>query len=151
MRCLRPHPYTCILTRLCDSNRQPWFSTTDSYNPAIHRVKQAQYHAAIVKDLNRQPVPPPYEELLKYFEPPRRVLKRAREAVEECKRVFNVREGTFEASYVASYSLTPGQFRRRSRECGRTSTSRRRTTTKRCSGSSGDTFSTGGRYRNRPS
>lgn len=56
-------------------------------------MKQAQFHAAIVKDLNTHPLPPPHEELLKYFEPPRRVLKRAREAIEECKSTFNVREG----------------------------------------------------------
>ncbi len=47
----------------------------------------------MVRDLNRHPVPPPHPELLKYFEPPRRVLKRAREAIEECKKAFNVREG----------------------------------------------------------
>ncbi|OJT04950.1 ATP-dependent DNA helicase II subunit 2 [Trametes pubescens] len=75
-----------------DGNRLPWFDTTLSYNPAIHRMKQAQFHAAIVKDLNTHPLPPPHEELLKYFEPPRRVLKRAREAIEECKSTFNVRE-----------------------------------------------------------
>ncbi|KAI0638826.1 SPOC domain-like protein [Trametes polyzona] len=92
-----------------DGNRQPWFSTTDSYNPAIHRVKQAQYHAAIVKDLNRQPVPPPHEELLKYFEPPRRVLKRAREAVEECKRVFNVREVPKKVARVRKDEHVPAQ------------------------------------------
>ncbi|KAI0770992.1 SPOC domain-like protein [Trametes elegans] len=72
--------------------RQPWFDTRLSYNPAIHRTKQAQFHAAIVQDLNTHPLPPPHEELTKYFEPPRRVLKRARGAIEECKRVFNVRE-----------------------------------------------------------
>ncbi|KAH9855805.1 SPOC domain-like protein [Lenzites betulinus] len=75
-----------------DGNRMPWFDTTLSYNPAIHRTKQALFHAAIVKDLNTHPLPPPHEELIKYFEPPRRVLKRAREAIEECKRTFSVRE-----------------------------------------------------------
>ncbi|KAI0693769.1 SPOC domain-like protein [Cerioporus squamosus] len=75
-----------------EGNRQPWFDTRLSYNPAIHRTKQAQFHAAVVRDLNTHPVPPPHPELLKYFEPPRRVLKRAREAIEECKKAFNVRE-----------------------------------------------------------
>ncbi|KAI0358784.1 SPOC domain-like protein [Trametes cingulata] len=75
-----------------EGNRMPWFDTTMSYNPAIHRTKQALFHAAIVQDLNTHPLPPPHEELLKYFEPPRRVLKRAKDAIEECKRVFNVRE-----------------------------------------------------------
>ena len=71
-----------------------WFDTRLSYNPAIHRTKQALFHSAIVQDLNRQPLPPPHPELLKYLEPPRRILKRAREAIEGCQRAFNVREGT---------------------------------------------------------
>ncbi|KAI0641157.1 SPOC domain-like protein [Trametes meyenii] len=75
-----------------DGNRQPWFDTRNSYNPAIHRTKQALFHAAIVQDLNTHPLPPPHEELTKFFEPPRRVLKRAHSAIEECKRAFNVRE-----------------------------------------------------------
>ncbi|KAI0656800.1 SPOC domain-like protein [Cubamyces menziesii] len=75
-----------------EGNRQPWFDTRMSYNPAIHRTKQAMFHAAIVQDLNTHPLPPPHPELTKYFEPPRRVLKRAQPAVDECKQAFNVRE-----------------------------------------------------------
>lgn len=47
----------------------------------------------MVTDLNKQPLPPPHPELLKYFEPPRRVLKRAKTAIEEAKTAFKVREG----------------------------------------------------------
>ncbi|KAI0344219.1 SPOC domain-like protein [Trametopsis cervina] len=75
-----------------DGVRGPWFETNLSFNPAIHRVKQAQFHAAVVSDLNKQPVPPPHPELLKYFEPPRRVLKKAKGAIDEVKAVFKVRE-----------------------------------------------------------
>ena len=63
-----------------------------SYNPAIHRTKQALFHGAIVQDLNSHPLPPPHPELLKYLDPPRRVLKRARVAIDDCKKAFNVRE-----------------------------------------------------------
>ena len=48
-----------------------------------------------MQDLNTHPLPPPHPELLKYFEPPRRVLKRARGAIEDCKKTFKVREGQF--------------------------------------------------------
>ncbi|KAH8101566.1 SPOC domain-like protein [Cristinia sonorae] len=75
-----------------DGNRLPWFDTRLSYNPAIHRTKQAQFHGAVVEDLNTHPLPPPHWELLKYFEPPRRVLKRAHSALEECKQSFNVKQ-----------------------------------------------------------
>ncbi|KZT08940.1 SPOC domain-like protein [Laetiporus sulphureus 93-53] len=75
-----------------NGKRQSWFDTTLSYNPAIHRTKQAQFHAAIVSDLSTHPLPPPHPELTKYFEPPKRVLKRARDAIEECKDIFQVNE-----------------------------------------------------------
>ncbi|KAJ6569542.1 SPOC like C-terminal domain-containing protein [Mycena capillaripes] len=75
-----------------EGNRGPWFDTRLSYNPAIHRIKQAQFHAAVVSDLSKNPLPPPHPELLKYFEPPRRVLKRAREAIEEVKTEFKVKQ-----------------------------------------------------------
>ncbi|CCL99640.1 uncharacterized protein FIBRA_01660 [Fibroporia radiculosa] len=75
-----------------EGNRTPWFDTRLSYNPSIHRVKQAQFHAAVVPDLNTHPLPPTHPELTKYFDPPRRVLKRAHDAIDECKRVFKVKE-----------------------------------------------------------
>ncbi|EJF58779.1 SPOC domain-like protein [Dichomitus squalens LYAD-421 SS1] len=75
-----------------EGNREPWFDTRLSYNPAIHRTKQALFHSAIVQDLNTHPLPPPHPELLKYMDPPRRVLKRARTAIEECKKTLKVRE-----------------------------------------------------------
>ncbi|KAJ7102505.1 SPOC domain-like protein [Mycena belliarum] len=75
-----------------EGNRAPWFDTRLSYNPAIHRIKQAQFHAAVVPDLSSNPLPPPHPELLKYFDPPRRVLKRAREAIEQCKIELKVKQ-----------------------------------------------------------
>lgn len=56
-------------------------------------MKQALFHGAIVQDLNKQPLPPPHPELLKYFNPPRKVVKRARRAIEAAKDAFDVKEG----------------------------------------------------------
>ncbi|KAF7986188.1 hypothetical protein HWV62_38598 [Athelia sp. TMB] len=75
-----------------EGNRYPWHDSRFSYNPAIHRTKQALFHSAVVQDLTTNPIPPPHEELTKYFEPPKKVLKRARDAIEECQRVFKVKE-----------------------------------------------------------
>ncbi|KIJ59827.1 hypothetical protein HYDPIDRAFT_118081 [Hydnomerulius pinastri MD-312] len=75
-----------------DGSRIPWFDPRLSYNPCIHRTKQALFHAAVVPDIASHPLPPPNPELTKYFEPPRRVLKRARDALEECKDIFKVKE-----------------------------------------------------------
>lgn len=74
-------------------NRYPWYDTRLSYNPAIHRTKQALFHSAVVQDLATNPLPPPHPELLKYFDPPKKVLKRARDALQECKEEFKVKEG----------------------------------------------------------
>ena len=81
-------------------DRKPWYETALSYNPAIHRVKQALFHGAIVEDLNRQPLPPPHPELLKYFNPPRKVVKRARRAIEAAKEAFNVKEGEWHMMFT---------------------------------------------------
>ncbi|KAJ7604911.1 SPOC like C-terminal domain-containing protein [Roridomyces roridus] len=52
-----------------EGNRGPWFETPLSYNPAIHRIKQAHFHA-LTSDLAINPLPPPHPELLKYWTPP---------------------------------------------------------------------------------
>ncbi|KAF9229802.1 ku80-like protein [Gyrodon lividus] len=75
-----------------DGSRHPWFDPRLSYNPSIHRTKQAQFHSAVVPDLASHPLPPPHPELTKYFDRPRRVTKAARDALEECKDVFKVKE-----------------------------------------------------------
>ncbi|KAG7450798.1 SPOC domain-like protein [Guyanagaster necrorhizus] len=75
-----------------EGNREPWFDTRYSYNPAIHRVKQAMFHCAVVPDIETNPLSPPHPELLKYFEPPRKVVKRAHDAIEEVKTAFKVKE-----------------------------------------------------------
>lgn len=56
-------------------------------------MKQALFHAAIVTDLRENPLPPPHPEVVKYFEPPRRVIKRSAEAVEACKEAFEIKTG----------------------------------------------------------
>jgi ATP-dependent DNA helicase 2 subunit 2 len=56
-------------------------------------MKQALFHSAIVEDLVADPLPPPDPELTKYFEPPKKVLKRANEAVDQCKTAFAIKKG----------------------------------------------------------
>lgn len=75
-----------------EGNRLPWFDTRESYNPALHRTKQAMFHCAVVNSLDDDPLPPPHPSLLQYWDPPRRVLKRARDAIEDCMTEFDVHE-----------------------------------------------------------
>lgn len=53
------------------------------------------FHAATVTDLRFNPLPPPHPEITKYFEPPRKVQKRAKASLATCKEVFNIKQGTF--------------------------------------------------------
>ena len=56
-------------------------------------MKQALFHSAVIGDLAAEPLPPPHPELTKYLEAPKRVLKRAKEAVDECKNAFAIKKG----------------------------------------------------------
>jgi ATP-dependent DNA helicase 2 subunit 2 len=86
-------------------NRFPWYDIRFSYNPAIHRTKQALFHSAVVQDLASNPLPPPHPELLKYFEPSKKVLKRAREALEECKTTFKVKQGGLYSYFTSQFTV----------------------------------------------
>ncbi|KAH8103255.1 SPOC domain-like protein [Phellopilus nigrolimitatus] len=67
-------------------NREPWFDPRLSYNPAHCSMP-------VVTDLRTNPLPPPHPEVVKYLEPPRRVLKRAHDAtVELPKKVTRQRK-----------------------------------------------------------
>lgn len=73
-----------------------------SYNPAIHRIKQALFHAAITSDLSKNPLPPPHPDLLKYFNPPEKVLKRSRDAVDECTKLFKIKPGLIPYTFYST-------------------------------------------------
>jgi len=89
--------YTKFLTLLVvpnssSSDRMPWFNPAQSYNPSIHRIKQAMFHCAVVSDIATNPLPPPHPELLKYFTAPTKVLERARSSIDKCKDEFKIKE-----------------------------------------------------------
>ena len=86
---------TSLLGLTFHRNRTVWFDTRLSYNPAIHRIKQALFHCAVVSDIESNPLPPPHPELLKYFDPPKKVLKRAQDSIEKVKNAMKVRQGAF--------------------------------------------------------
>ncbi|KAI4519217.1 ku80-like protein [Schizophyllum commune Loenen D] len=75
-----------------DGKRGQWFTTIESYNPALHRTKQAMFHGAVVRNLDKDPVPPPHPDIVRFFDPPNRVLRKAREALEAAKRELKVKQ-----------------------------------------------------------
>lgn len=79
--------------------RLPWFDPRLSYNPALHRTKQAMFHCAVVSDISTNPLPPPHPELLKFFEPPKKVVKKAQDKIVDCIRTFNVKEGMYPSTF----------------------------------------------------
>jgi ATP-dependent DNA helicase 2 subunit 2 len=56
-------------------------------------MKQALFHSAVIEDLATDPLPPPHPDLIKYLEPPKKVLKRTNEAVDECRNAFAIKKG----------------------------------------------------------
>jgi hypothetical protein len=74
-------------------DQQPWYDNRMSYNPAVHRIKQAMFHSAVITDLAKNPLPTPHPELIKYMRPPSKIVKRAAEAVNNCKSVMGVQKG----------------------------------------------------------
>lgn len=74
-------------------DRQPWYDNRMSYNPAVHRIKQAMFHSAVITDLTTNPLPAPHPELTKYMRPPTKVVKRAAEAMNNCRSAMGVQKG----------------------------------------------------------
>ena len=66
-----------------------------SYNPAVHRIKQAMFHSAVITDLTTNPLPAPHAELTKYMRPPTKVVKRAAEATNNCVNAMAVQKGKY--------------------------------------------------------
>ncbi|TEB05100.1 hypothetical protein FA13DRAFT_1281993 [Coprinellus micaceus] len=59
----------------------------ESYNPTLHRAKEAMLHSTPVADLKAHPK-------LKFFEPPSRVPKRGKQPLEACIRAFDIKQGS---------------------------------------------------------
>ncbi|KZT58400.1 SPOC domain-like protein [Calocera cornea HHB12733] len=75
-----------------EGNPAPWFDPALSFNPALHRVKQALFHNARVADPEKNPLPPPHPELTKYFNTPEEVLERAKPAIAKLRKVMNIKK-----------------------------------------------------------
>ncbi|EJT98868.1 SPOC domain-like protein [Dacryopinax primogenitus] len=87
-----------------EGNTAPWFDPALSFNPALHRIKQALFHGARVADPEKNPLPPPHPELVKYFTTPENVLDRAKPAIERLKKAMNIKKGKFSVPPKAAVS-----------------------------------------------
>lgn len=72
-----------------DGSDLPWFSTEDSFNPAIHRMKDAVAWRVMHPDSTE--LPRPHWEVDKFLDTPQEVREASAPYIEHCKKLFNIR------------------------------------------------------------
>lgn len=72
-----------------DGHEQSWFSPENSFNPAIHRMKDAVAWRAMHP--NSTYIPEPHWEIKKFLDWPEEIAKASAEHARECAKLFNVR------------------------------------------------------------
>ncbi|KAL7422191.1 ATP-dependent DNA helicase yku80 [Cryptotrichosporon argae] len=72
--------------------RRPWFDPSQSYNPVIHRIKEAIFHASLVPDLDSNPLPPPHPDITKYFSTPAEVASRVEDVTKSLQQSLGVKK-----------------------------------------------------------
>ncbi|KAL1411229.1 ATP-dependent DNA helicase yku80 [Vanrija albida] len=75
-----------------EPEHRPWFDPALSYNPVIHRTKEAIFHASLTPDLEADPLPPPHPDLVKYFHTPPEVAQRVEKVTERLKEALDIKK-----------------------------------------------------------
>lgn len=71
---------------------EPWFSVEDSFNPGIHRMKEAVAHRTLRPGgRESRELPRPHWEVDKFLDRPKEVKKLSVGPAEECKKLFAIR------------------------------------------------------------
>lgn len=101
-----------------DGDDGPWFRSEESFNPAIHLIKDAVSWRVFHPD--DKLVPKPHPEVEKFLERPHKVVERSRNKAKRCRELFDLEYGEFAFSFylwVARPSHYPVQCLRW--RCGR--------------------------------
>ncbi|WWD15786.1 hypothetical protein CI109_100210 [Kwoniella shandongensis] len=75
-----------------DEETPTWFNTRDSYNPVIHRIKEAIFHASLTQDLDADPLGPPHPELTKYFHTPKEIGEKVEDISQRLKDALDLKK-----------------------------------------------------------
>ena len=75
-----------------DNDKPRWFEPYRSFNPVIHRIKEAIFHASLASDLEKDPLGPPHPELTKYFDPPEEIVADTTKVVNQLKDALNIKK-----------------------------------------------------------
>jgi ATP-dependent DNA helicase 2 subunit 2 len=81
-----------IYTRLTNRPGEPWFDTVTSYNPAIHRIKEAIFHASLTRDLDQDPLGPPHPEIVRYLNPPQALVEKSEDVMQRLKEALDIKK-----------------------------------------------------------
>ncbi|KAL7414516.1 hypothetical protein BDY24DRAFT_385475 [Mrakia frigida] len=73
-----------------DGMPQPFFQPTESFNPAVHRIKDAMYHQFTARV--GEPLFPMHSDLVKYFDAPEKIRDEIKEAGLKAKEVLEVKK-----------------------------------------------------------
>ncbi|ORX39724.1 SPOC like C-terminal domain-containing protein [Kockovaella imperatae] len=65
-----------------------WFEPSRSFNPVIHRIKEAIFHAST----SEEPLGPPHPELTKYFETPDEILEAVDKTMAKLQTALNIKK-----------------------------------------------------------
>lgn len=69
-----------------------WFDPARCYNPVIHRIKEAIFHASITQDPKAHPLPPPHPDLVKYFNTPEEIVNKVESVTERLKDSLDIKK-----------------------------------------------------------
>jgi ATP-dependent DNA helicase 2 subunit 2 len=75
-----------------ENDKPRWFEPYRSFNPVIHRIKEAILHASLASDLDADPLPPPHPELTKYFNTPNEIVEETTKTVARLKDALNIKK-----------------------------------------------------------
>jgi ATP-dependent DNA helicase 2 subunit 2 len=81
---------------LADTRREleqvTWFDPINSFNPVIHRIKEAIFHASLTQDLDADPLGPPHPELVKFFKTPEGLGERVQGVTQRLKEKLDIKK-----------------------------------------------------------
>lgn len=73
------------------SNSSEYMPMTDTFSPVLHRIDQAVRWRAVHP---MEPIPPPYEILVRYSQPPEDLVSSSKRKLEKLMAAADVKKGT---------------------------------------------------------
>ncbi|CAK9782753.1 SPOC domain-like protein [Cutaneotrichosporon oleaginosum] len=75
-----------------EEESKTWFSSARAVNPAIHRIKEAIFHASLTADPEAHPLGPPHPEITQYFHTPAPLADKVEKLTERLKDALDIKK-----------------------------------------------------------